>query len=144
MQIDKFSDYALRVMMVLAVRSPQRASAREIAGVFGISENHVAKIATALVREGYVVSQRGRAGGLSLAIPAVEISVGGLLRRIKSQPPVAECFAESGSCLIMPACGLRSPLKEAQEAFFAVLDGYSLADITKQQQALARLLPEPS
>ncbi|MDF3414463.1 Rrf2 family transcriptional regulator [Sulfitobacter sp. M57] len=144
MQLDKFSDYALRVMMVLAVRAPERVSAREIADTFAISENHVAKIATVLVREGYVLSQRGRAGGLCLAHPAAEISVGAVLRQIKAPPPVAECFAAGTSCRILPACGLRSPLKDAQEAFFTVLDGYSLADITVQQGALAGLLAAAS
>ncbi|MGC1504405.1 MAG: Rrf2 family transcriptional regulator [Sulfitobacter sp.] len=143
MQIDKFSDYALRIMMVLAVRTPDRVSVREIADVFTISENHVAKIGTALARAGYVHSQRGRAGGLSLASPAAQISIGDVLRQLKAPPPVAECFGEANSCLIMPACGLRGPLKEAQEAFFAALDGYTLADITLQNKALARLMPSP-
>ncbi|MEP5727765.1 MAG: Rrf2 family transcriptional regulator [Sulfitobacter sp.] len=140
MQIDKFSDYALRVLMVLAVNHPERVSVRHIADSFSISENHVAKIATALVREGYVISQRGRSGGLSLAIAPGEASIGAVLRAIKGTPPVAECFGDASACRIMPACGLRGPLKEAQEAFFSVLDRYTLADITMHRQLLSQLL----
>jgi Rrf2 family nitric oxide-sensitive transcriptional repressor len=140
MQLDKFSDYALRVLMVLAVSAPNRVSVRKIADTFTISENHVAKIATALVREGYVHSQRGRAGGLSLAAEPRQISLGEVLRRVKKTPPVAECFGEGNTCRIMPACGLRGPLKEAQEAFYATLDRYTLADITRQPKALVGLL----
>jgi Rrf2 family nitric oxide-sensitive transcriptional repressor len=40
----------------------------------------------------------------------------------------------------MPVCGLRTPLQEAQEAFFAALDGYSLADVTQSKRRLAELL----
>ena len=54
--------------------------------------------------------------------------------------PVVECFGTNTSCLILPACGLRAPLAEAQEAFFATLDRYTLADVTHSRHALGALL----
>jgi Rrf2 family nitric oxide-sensitive transcriptional repressor len=53
---------------------------------------------------------------------------------------VAECFGGGSDCLILPACGLRGPLADAQEAFFAALDEYQLADVVKPKSALAGLL----
>ena len=46
MQLDKFTDYALRVLMALTVRAPDRVPASEIAAVYGLSEHHIAKVAS--------------------------------------------------------------------------------------------------
>lgn len=140
MQLDKFTDYALRVLMTLVVRAPERVATSQIAATFGMSENHLSKIATQLAREGFVTSERGRNGGLNLARPADQICVGEVVRAMKRNDPVVECFGPDKSCLILPACGLREPLAQAQEAFFATLDRYTLADITRSRHALAALL----
>lgn len=140
MQLDKFTDYALRVLMTLAVRAPERVPTSEIAALFGLSDHHLSKVSTQLAREGFVASERGRNGGLILARPADQISVGAVIRAMKRDDPVVECFGANRSCLILPACGLRDPLAEAQEAFFATLDRYTLADVIRSRSALASLL----
>ena len=83
MQLDKFSDYALRILITLAVRAPERVATSEIAGLFAISDNHLSKVATQLAREGFVRSERGRNGGLTLLQPAEEIRIGVVLRALK-------------------------------------------------------------
>jgi Rrf2 family nitric oxide-sensitive transcriptional repressor len=143
MQLDKFTDYALRVLVGLAVRGPERWPVSAIAQAYGLSEHHLAKVASQLAREGFVLSERGRGGGLTLARDAAEINIGAVVRALKADSPVAECFGADHSCRIMPACGLRTPLQEAQEAFFAALDNYTLADVTKSQRSLAKLLGTP-
>ena len=140
MQLDKFTDYALRILVTLTVRAPARIPTSEVAAIFGLSENHLSKVATQLAREEFVTSERGRNGGLTLARPAEQISIGAVVRAMKRDDPVVECFGANKSCLILPACGLRYPLAEAQEAFFATLDGYTLADVTRSWQALDALL----
>lgn len=140
MHLDKFTDYALRVLMTLAVRAPARVPTSEIARLFGLSESHLSKVATQLVSDGFVISERGRNGGLVLARPAEEIRIGSVIRAIKRKDPVVECFGTNKSCLILPACGLRDPLARAQEAFFATLDHYTLADVTRSRHVLNTLL----
>jgi Rrf2 family nitric oxide-sensitive transcriptional repressor len=138
-QIDKFTDYGLRVLMMLAVRAPDRVATSEIALIYGLSEHHLSKVATRLVAEGFVASERGRNGGLTLARSASKISIGDVTRAMKRDDPVVECFGTDTSCLILPLCGLRGPLAQAQEAFFATLDAYSLSDVTRARGALADL-----
>jgi Rrf2 family nitric oxide-sensitive transcriptional repressor len=140
MQLDKFTDYGLRVLIYLRVNNNRRASVSEIAAKFLLSEHHLSKVATTLASEGFVTSTRGRAGGLRLAKPASDIHVGAVVRGLTRNLSVAECFAGNGACVITPACGLRGPLAEAQEAFFKVLDGYSLEDVSGQGADLAALL----
>ncbi|MEH6829443.1 MAG: Rrf2 family transcriptional regulator [Sulfitobacter sp.] len=140
MQLDKFTDYALRILVTLAVRGPARVPTSQIASLYGLSEHHLSKVATQLVAEGFAISERGRNGGLTLARSADRISIGDVVRAMKRNDPVVECFGTNKSCLILPACGLRSPLAQAQEAFFATLDGYTLADVIEPRSALASLL----
>jgi Rrf2 family nitric oxide-sensitive transcriptional repressor len=126
--------------MTLAVRAPERVPTSEIAAIFGLSENHLSKVATQLVHEGFVTSERGRNGGLVLARPANQIRIGDVVRAMKRNDPVVECFGTDKSCLILPACGLRTPLAQAQEAFFSTLDLYTLADATASRRALSALM----
>ena len=140
MQLDKFTDYALRILVTLTVQGGKRMPTSDIAALFNLSDNHLSKVATQLVREGFVISVRGRTGGLTLARPAHQISVGAVVRAMKRDDPVVECFGANKSCLILPVCGLRDPLAKAQEAFFSSLDPYTLADVTQQKKALNELL----
>ncbi|MAN15598.1 RrF2 family transcriptional regulator [Alterinioella nitratireducens] len=140
MQLDKFTDYALRILMVLAVRAPERLPVSAIARLYGLSEHHLAKVGAELTRQGFVASERGRTGGLTLARAPEQINIGAVVRALKSDDPVVECFGTSSTCILQPACGLRGPFAEAREAFFAALDGYTLADVTRARGALADLL----
>jgi Rrf2 family nitric oxide-sensitive transcriptional repressor len=141
MQLSKFTDYGLRVLMQLEANHPNRTSVAQIASSFNISEHHVAKVASALVKGGFVQSGRGRAGGLTLAKPDSEIIIGAVVRHLSGDVPVVECFANDGDdCAAFEQCGLRGPLYDAQQAFFGVLDQYSLAQVVKNPKMMAQLL----
>ena len=140
MQLDKFTDYALRMLVALAISAPERWTASGIAQTYQISEHHIAKVASQLAREGFVISERGRGGGLTLARAPAQINIGAVVRALKADCPVVACFGSDQSCKIMPACGLRTPLQNAQEAFYAVLDQYTLADVTQSRAGLSALL----
>ncbi len=144
MQLSKFTDYGLRVLMHLVAVSPDKVSVHKIAESFGISEHHVAKVASQLVKGGFVVSGRGRAGGLRLAQDPKDISIGAVVRYLSGDIPVAECFNTAGcDCRVFTQCGLRGPLYEAQQAFYAVLDKYTLEGTVKERSLLRELL-EPN
>lgn len=130
MQLTKFSDYSLRVLMFLARRTGVHTTIREIADAHQISENHLMKVVQQLSKRGYVRTVRGKGGGISLSRPAAEISVGALVRDVEPLTP-AECFVPDydGSCKLYPNCGLRGALSAAQESFLTTLDDYHLSDI---------------
>ena len=86
-QIDKFSDYALRILIALTAYALEKLSTSQIARIYGRSENHLAKIATQLSKGGFVVSESGRGGGLTLAVLVVDISIGAVLRALKKMNP---------------------------------------------------------
>lgn len=130
------ADYALRTLMYLAVHDGHR-SIGEIAQAYGISKNHLMKVAQRLVAEGFLEAVRGRSGGLRLAQAATQINVGQVARKMEETGSFVECFdPATNSCVITPACQLRHALAGALEAFFRHLDRYSLGDLVKDSSAL--------
>jgi Rrf2 family transcriptional regulator, nitric oxide-sensitive transcriptional repressor len=144
MNLSAFSDYALRILIYLAVSEESTASAQRVADRYGISFHHVAKVAQWLAREGYVVSTRGRGGGMILARPAHDITIGEVIRKIESGTQVVECVQSSGGhCAILGGCGLRGILWSAREDFFRALDKKTLLDAVGAKDRVARALQIP-
>lgn len=140
MNITTFSDYALRVLVYLAA-TDEKPSADKIANAYGISFHHVAKAAQWLAREGYVISERGRNGGIRLARAPKDINIGEILEATELKTALVECMrADGGTCCITPSCGLALALAEAKAAFYGALRKFTLADVTTQKTALAALL----
>jgi Rrf2 family nitric oxide-sensitive transcriptional repressor len=135
MRLTRYTDYALRVLLYLGAQPDRICSIAEIARAYGISQNHLMKVAHDLGKAGYVEGVRGRSGGIRLAKPADRISVGAVVRRTEEGFDLADC----GSCVISPACGLSGVLSEALTAFMAVLDRYTLADLLKKRSKLLDL-----
>lgn len=143
MNITTFSDYALRVLIYLAVDEAEKSTAKDIAESYDISFHHVAKAAQWLAREGYIHSERGRSGGISLKRASQDINIGELVRATEAGTALVECMqAQGGACCIEPACGLKGVLAEAQEAFYTTLEKFSLADVVVRKSMLSRLLVE--
>jgi Rrf2 family nitric oxide-sensitive transcriptional repressor len=140
MRLTVFSDYALRTLIYLAVHGRERATIADIAAAYSISEAHLTKIVHALGRSGEIETARGRGGGLRLARPPARINLGALVRRTEADLVLVPCFDAPERCAIGGACGLHDVLREALEAFLAVLDRYTLADLIGPRHALATLL----
>jgi len=130
MRLTLHSDYALRLLMVLALAPERPHTVEAISRRYGISRHHMTKVAQTLVQENFVESARGRGGGLRLARPAEQIGLGDVVRGTEDSLTLVECFdRKANTCVVAPACGLRGPLEKALAAFLAVLDGYTLADL---------------
>ena len=141
MRLTVQTDYALRLLMHLAVQSPELTSISESADRYKISKNHLMKIAHILKHFGYVEPVRGRSGGLRLAVKAENINIGEVIRRMESSSALVACFPQGGGgCAISPACGLKSILADALEAFFATLDAYTLSDLVSPNRELLESL----
>lgn len=139
MQLTTHTDYALRLLIYLEVKRGSKATIQDAAAKFAISANHLAKVAQTLVQHHYVISHRGRGGGLELGKPADEICIGSLVRQTENLQ-LLPCFAEQSDCPIDGACTLKGALGKAQLAFLNVLDEYTLADLVKNKQQLQGLL----
>ncbi len=131
MQLSKFTDYSLRVLIFLGSKGETRSTIEEIAESYAISKEHLRKVVHHLALSGVVESKRGRGGGLRLARPPAEISIGEVVRQSEENFALVECFApeDEQPCKISGTCRFAWMLHEALTAFLEVLDRYTLADI---------------
>jgi Rrf2 family nitric oxide-sensitive transcriptional repressor len=144
-QLTRYSDYSLRVLIYLALHPARLATIEEIARSYDISRAHLMKVVHRLGLSGFVETVRGRGGGLRLARDPSAIRVGEVVRSTEENLDLVECFDPARSrCAIEPACGMRAVLHEAVAAFLAVLDRYTLADlVARRRTPLSRLLQAP-
>lgn len=140
MRLTMLSDYALRVLMYVAAAPQPLVTIEMIANAYGISENHLMKVVHRLAQNGFVETVRGRGGGIRLAKPAADISVGAVLRAVEEDFTLVECFGQKNCCKITDVCRLRRVLDRALDSFFAVLDEWSLADLVARPKPLLELL----
>ncbi|MCW3475153.1 RrF2 family transcriptional regulator [Limobrevibacterium gyesilva] len=142
MRLTAFTDYSLRALMYLAAEQPGRenlARIADIAAAYGISEAHLTKVVYLLAQGGEIETIRGRNGGLRLGRPPDQINLGQLIRRTEPDLTLVECF-DGGACRVDTACALKHVLHEALDAFLAVLDRYTLADLMAPRRDIAALL----
>ena len=136
MQITRYTDYAIRVLIYLAVNNKQKSTIYEIADSYAISKNHLMKIVQTLNSEGFLLATRGKNGGLKLISSPSDISLGRLVRQLESHSKLVECFGDNNQCVITPSCQLKKILAEAVENFYQTLDRFSLADLVTQDTQL--------
>jgi Rrf2 family nitric oxide-sensitive transcriptional repressor len=141
MRLTAYSDYSLRLLMYAALKDPELVTIQEVADVYRISRNHLMKVAFQLGRGGFLDTVRGRGGGLRLARKPDKIGLGEIIRSTEEDMTMVECFdPASTGCAIVKSCRLRGALSRALGAYLAVLDEYTLADLTARHPALERLL----
>ncbi|MCA9055797.1 MAG: Rrf2 family transcriptional regulator [Planctomycetaceae bacterium] len=139
MRLALHTDFALRTLMFLAGQDA-RANIGEIADFFGISKDHLAKVAQRLAREGFIRSMRGVGGGLELARPAEEITIGEVIERFEGSLHLLDCVAVDNVCRIQPGCGLRTVLIEAERVQRDYLNSVKLSDVVQPGRQLVQLL----
>jgi Rrf2 family nitric oxide-sensitive transcriptional repressor len=151
MRLTSHTDYALRTLIYLGVSAERLTPVGEIAEAYGISKNHLLKVASHLAAGGYVTAVRGSGGGIRLAQAPAEINIGQVVRYTETDMNLVECFCPGANgCRIQSGCLLRSALRGALRAFLEALDRYSLGDLMGSKPLLEELLgfsgsgPDPS
>lgn len=141
MRITKRTNIAIRLLMYCAANEGRLVTKCEIAQCCNISENHLAQVINQLGQLGYLSTQRGRNGGMTLARPAEDIRIGEVFRHIEGGLPLAECFADAdNTCPLTKACRLRIALTDAAQAFYASLDEITLESLICDNFDLIKIL----
>lgn len=142
MRLTKQTNYAIRMLMYCAANGEAPLSrVSDVAKAYGVSELFLFKVLQPLVQGKLVEAVRGRNGGIRLARPADKITLLDVVRLTEESFSMAECFDEGGSdCPLIDACSLNSALRKALNAFFDVLDGYTIAEIVRTKPDIRSLL----
>lgn len=96
-QLSEAASLAIHAMVLIG-RSKQIINVNLIADLTGASKNHLAKVMQRLVKDNYIKSTRGPAGGFMLNIPANEISLLNIYESIEGQ------IIDKGCPMDRPVC----------------------------------------
>lgn len=132
MRLTLYTDYSLRVLLYLACKKDQMVTITELADFYQISRNHLVKVVHNLGIQNYILTTRGKNGGLKLARPAHEIVIGDVVRKMEPDFDLLECFnVATDNCVITNCCTLKFVLVGARDDFLRTLDKYTVADAIK-------------
>jgi Rrf2 family nitric oxide-sensitive transcriptional repressor len=127
MQLTHFTDLGLRVLMYLSHQDREApVTISEIAERFAVSRHHLVKVVHFMARHGWLLTTRGKGGGLALAREASSYRLGAVIRALEDVTEVIDCV--DPPCVLRGRCQLKSMVDQALGAFFDVLDRFTLAD----------------
>jgi Rrf2 family protein len=145
LRLSKKADYALIAMKHLALRGDRvdagSSSAREIAELYDIPVELMAKVLQRLVRRGLLASHQGTRGGYELARRPSQISVADVIAAIDGPVTVTACSTEEGQCEQFAKCNVRDPLWRVRERILAALGECTIAELAAdppEQPAMKR------
>ncbi|WP_028030754.1 RrF2 family transcriptional regulator [Gemmobacter nectariphilus] len=141
MRLTMMSDYALRVLLYAAAHPDRLVTIDETQEFYGMSRGHLMKIVGVLAGAGILRSRRGRAGGFTLGRAPEEIALGEVIRLTEPDFEMVECFGPASACAITGICRLPGIVNEALDAFMAVMDSHSLADMLPGAPDFAAIAP---
>lgn len=136
MQLTRFTDLGLRVMMYLCDAKPDQVTTiAEITQRFDVAHNHLTKVVQFMGQQGWLVNVRGKGGGIRLAQPADQYRLGHVVRTLERTTELIDCAEPP--CVLRGQCGLKGLLSRAEEAFYNTLDQSTLADAVRGKTRLA-------
>lgn len=126
--------YSIRALQHLADnwrQGPVRLDA--IAEAQNIPRKFLTVILSEMVREGIVISHRGREGGYELALPPVDIRYGDIIRLTRGSLALVPCASRNAhetcaNCLPETECRLRALMLQLRDEMATMLDRLTLAD----------------
>ena len=130
MNLSKFSDYSFRALIYLAENQSKLCTVEEVANYLNISEHHLKKIVQRLGKTEYIISSKGRNGGLKLGLDPQNINLGEVLKVTEENLTLVECFSEDKcTCHLNGICKLKAVFDNSLNSFINELSKYTLEDI---------------
>lgn len=139
MQLTKFTDYALRILLHIAQPREQLYTIAELAQYLQVSQNHLVKIVHFMAKQQWIITIRGKNGGLQLNQNVLYSPLGEIVRILQDDPPIINCAEPP--CILRRSCGLKPILDQALQQFYNSLNQYTLAHVLEQPKLKAELIP---
>lgn len=124
MQLNKFTDYGLRILLYIARPREDVYTITELAKNLQVSQNHLVKIVHFMAKQQWLITVRGRGGGIRLHPQVLDIPLGEIVRILQDDPQIINCA--NPPCVLRSNCGLKPVLDQALLQFYQSLNQYTL------------------
>lgn len=133
MQVTAKVDYAIRALTELAASSSGTATSAQLAALQGIPGKFLESILSDLKRSGLLTSQRGPAGGYTLALPADEVTLADVMRAVEGPLAGVRGLPPEDALYTGAAASLREVWVAVRAAMRKVLETTTIADVANGQ-----------
>ncbi|KAF3999029.1 RrF2 family transcriptional regulator [Glaciimonas immobilis] len=134
MQLTKFTDFGLRVLMYLAAMPAREiVTVGELAQRFDIPKNHLNKVVNRMVKQGWILATPGRNGGVRMARAPETLHLGDILNVMEGHTQLVDC--SQPLCILKGNCYLKRVLDNGQREFYTNMNRYSLAELVQPATA---------
>ncbi|HIE66081.1 MAG: Rrf2 family transcriptional regulator [Nitrospira sp.] len=133
LKLTKKIDYALMAINFMSFKGESVANTRNIAEIYNIPLEILAKVLQRLAKKGFIISQNGPKGGYTLAKDPSLISLGDLIRAIEGPIQIVHCVEGDTSCSQTARCTIRSPLRKIEHKIVDYLDNVSIDQICSEE-----------
>ncbi|HEY1468353.1 MAG TPA: Rrf2 family transcriptional regulator [Candidatus Acidoferrum sp.] len=135
MQINRATDYAVRVMIHLATLPPgSKAQLIALERATGVRGSFLSKVMQRLVHRGFVASHRGNGGGFCLRVDSNETSLLEVIEAMEGPTRLNQCLATGASCERKPWCGVHPVWERAQATLRNVLASVSIGQLSRDTE----------
>jgi len=128
MKITRAADYAIRILIHLASGGEERTSSA-LSKTLNIPFNHIAKIVHGLSRNGYLITRKGKGGGLKLAKDPKDINVYEVIASIEGPMIISDCILSRDICKFSKKCKFRSCLSGLKGKIENLLRSTKVSDL---------------
>ena len=141
MQLNKQTDYALRILIYLAMMEGNHlVTVDELSRKLNVARNHLTKIVSKLSKLRYIYTFRGTRGGMKIHPRAYEHDIARIISEFEPTFTVVEC--NISDCKMTELCEFRNILDKASNQFIKTLRQYTLNDLLPKDKDISEILFE--
>jgi Rrf2 family transcriptional regulator, nitric oxide-sensitive transcriptional repressor len=134
LQLSKKVEYALIAIRHMAsVPRGQTFTAKEIADMYQIPFDLLAKVMQKLARKGFIVSYQGVHGGYMIGRDPANVKVSEVINAIEEKETVSiiqcESTADPSGCSIYSTCTIKNPLMKLQSSINKVFNELTIMEM---------------
>lgn len=131
MQLNKFTDLGIRVLLLLSSKPEETLTISQLADTLQASKNHLMKVVHFLSKQQWLITIRGKYGGVKLALPLDQYPLGETIKALEMHTSKEQRLINCNEppCVLLPSCMLGGFLDDALQKFYQELDRHTLADM---------------
>ena len=128
MKIKRVTDYTVRLLMYLASKDVS-ATSMDLSEKLEIPFNHLSKIVQNLSRRGYLLTRKGKGGGLKLAKNPKNISLAEIVELTEGPMTLNDCLFDHKNCSFSKSCKFRKYLGGVQSTMRKLFSDKTIFDL---------------
>jgi Rrf2 family protein len=128
MKLTRAADFAIRLLTRLA-QEDRSWTNRELSKELDIPLNHLSKLVQQLSRRQFLLTRKGRGGGVRLAVDPKKINMADVVEVVEGPVIISDCIFNRRSCRFSKKCKARKCLGDIRNKIHKMLADTCIQDL---------------